>query len=896
LFDAVILADLTPSLPGAAFLISGWGIFGLILLALFILLAIIGYFTGVPRRMKVGLAAKQSGNLDKAADLFTKVLAEENADWVKNLSGDALTEHKQHFARAHLELGEIHEARGEKSSAEDHFKKAAAAGIELSSRAVQSLGRAYAAQNDTSEDAIKVYLHFIKLRPRDSVGEKVYAVLESACRVEESQKADKRKKAVELNQRVLNANPKLDWAHFNLGLAAFISKEIDEARTQFTLALKLNPAREMTYYWLGLCRLRGKKADVAGATEAVEKFLSFPSDDKKFLKRQGRAAFELAKHIADAEGLFRLQPEEVTAGNQSTLKRILPWLQTATQRDDSSAEYFFCLGRAHSLLAEHEPAVAALELAVQLAPQNADYSFYLGAECVAADRLENAASALLGAVKAKEDFAEARALLADVCLRTGNFTEAEEQSRRLLELRANQPGDLAGLVRALYHQSRFGEVVREVEARAALKITTDVSADAVFCIGHSYLRDGQPAKALVWFESVPKEPRTLFNFACALAHAGLYDHAHSKLDELFTAPNGYAVRGYVLRGNVHLRQGALKPAEEACRKALELEPQDESARFALGCVFYRGGRFDAAREQFEALLEQNSSHAAALLGCGLVHEHARETGEAIEQYECVPEHDALAPLARLRLGILACRQMEYDRALALLAGLEGDGVGSDAHLCYLATALFQAGRYEDAIAQLQRLLERHPDDAEIKMNLARARYMLGAQLAREEKYPEACREWELYLEVCPQDEKTRKDLAQLYYREAVRRLCVAPAPPREVFADVEPLLERAVAGDPQESAYSYCYALCQMKLGHIDLALARLQKLSEAADRPAHLEYHIGLCLLQKGKSEEALGVLKRSARDPSAPHAQYSAWAIANLKLHAGELSDALKILSESL
>jgi tetratricopeptide (TPR) repeat protein len=486
----------------------------------------------------------------------------------------------------------------------------------------------------------------------------------------------------------------------------------------------------------------------------------------------------------------------------------------------------------------------------------------------------------------------ARALLAEACLRTGNFAEAESQARTLLELRPNQPADLATLVRALYHLERFGEVVKEVESRAEVKLTTEVSADAVFCVGHSYLRDGQPAKALVWFESVPKEPRALFNFACALAHAGLYDHAHTKLDELEAAPDGFAVRGHVLRGNIFLRQGELQKAEAACRRALELGPQDEGARFALGCVLYRAGKFDAAREQFEAVLELRPTHAAALIGCGLVYEQARATAEAIEQYECIPEHDPLAARGRLRLGILACRQMEYDRALALLEGLEGEGAGSDAHLCYLASALFYAGRFEEAIAALGRVLERHPEDAEIKVNLARARYMLGAQLARAEQYPEACREWERYLEVFPQDEKTRKDLAQLYFREAIRLLRAAPAGPG-VYAQAEPLLARAVAADPGEPSYSYYFALCQLKLGQHDKALEGLKKLA-AAEQAAHLEYHLGLCLLLKGQVEEGVRVLQRAASQDAAPHAQYSAWAVANQKLHSGRVEDAFKILSE--
>ncbi|HWQ03083.1 MAG TPA: tetratricopeptide repeat protein, partial [Candidatus Nitrosotenuis sp.] len=546
-FAVLLLQEAQPEKSGG---ISGWGIFGLILLGLFILLAIIGYFTGVQRRLKAALAAKAAGNMEKAEKLFLKILADEGADYIKNLSGDALTQTKQAFAQAHLELGEIHQTRGEKSSAVEHYKKAAAAGFELSPRAVGFLGEAYAAENDTSEAAINVYVHYIKLRPQDKVSAKVYSVLESACRVEESQKAAKRKAAVELNERVLNANPKVDWAHYYLGLAAFLEKNIEKAGTHFAKAQALKPDRAMTYYWLGVCKLRGKKPDLPAATKSFDTFLGYKSEDPKFLKRQGRAAHELGMAFVESLGGFSARPAQFSAPQQETLERANAYLQTSVERDTSNAEYWFHLGRLQSQRGAPEQAIASLESATRLAPEKPEYFFHLGAECVVVQRLEPAANALRKAVELKKDDAEARALLAGVCLRINEFAEAETQCRELVKLRQNVPGDLAMLVRALYHQERHADVVQEIESRPDCKVTADVSADAVFCIGHSYLRVDQPSKALIWFESVPKNPRSLFNFACALAHAGLYDHAHTKLDDLFENPAEFAVRGHLLRANV----------------------------------------------------------------------------------------------------------------------------------------------------------------------------------------------------------------------------------------------------------------------------------------------------------------------------------------------------------
>lgn len=63
--------------------------------------------------------------------------------------------------------------------------------------------------------------------------------------------------------------------------------------------------------------------------------------------------------------------------------------------------------------------------------------------------------------------------------------------------------------------------------------------------------------------------------------------------------------------NVHRLRGELLEAEDACRKAIELDESDAALRELLGDVLYARGQLESARDEFRKALDIDPSRASA---------------------------------------------------------------------------------------------------------------------------------------------------------------------------------------------------------------------------------------------------------------------------------------------
>jgi tetratricopeptide (TPR) repeat protein len=232
------------------------------------------------------------------------------------------------------------------------------------------------------------------------------------------------------------------------------------------------------------------------------------------------------------------------------------------------------------------------------------------------------------------------------------------------------------------------------------------------------------------------------------------------------------------------------------------------------------------------------------------------------------------------MAVLHCRNGSHAQAAHILEPLYQSGADSDTVLFYLGLALVSLHRYSEALNLWNKLLARHPENEKLEANICRVRYQLGAQLAAREQYEAATIEWEQYLEHFPSDDETSKDLTELYLRQALQRLD-SPT--------VEPLLDRAQALDPQNSRSSYYRALYYLKHHRFDDAADQLRALPQ----DARVLYHLGLCLLLKAETAQAMPLFERAAQQKTDPYARYAAFAIANHHVQQQRYADAEAVLS---
>ena len=240
--------------------------------------------------------------------------------------------------------------------------------------------------------------------------------------------------------------------------------------------------------------------------------------------------------------------------------------------------------------------------------------------------------------------------------------------------------------------------------------------------------------------------------------------------------------------------------------------------------------------------------------------------------------------------MLLCRQFQYAAAVEQLEPLLRSGQQDDAVLFYLGTALLFRERPADTVDLWSRLYERHPDDERLALNIARARYTLGAQHVAQGRYLEAAAEWERYLERYPEDDKTAQNLAQIYFSLAMREL---QGQPEGRLGQAPELLRQALERDRNDPRANYYYALCALKLNQYDECLARLRWLAASVPEP-RVVYHLGLCLLRKGETGQAFQVLEDLAtRDSQSDCGRLAAWIVANEHIRAGRYEEAAAALS---
>jgi hypothetical protein len=118
----------------------------------------------------------------------------------------------------------------------------------------------------------------------------------------------------------------------------------------------------------------------------------------------------------------------------------------------------------------------------------------------------------------------------------------------------------------------------------------------------------------------------------------------------------------IVRGSELLKQGQLDEAQQAFRRALELDPDSTKVLALLGLSYFRASKFADARPIYEELVQRATSDASHRLNLGLVY-------------------------LKLGQGDLAIAALEASRALDPSQGRA---------ISYLGLAYARAGRYTDA--------------------------------------------------------------------------------------------------------------------------------------------------------------------------------------------------------
>ncbi len=177
-------------------------------------------------------------------------------------------------------------------------------------------------------------------------------------------------------------------------------------------------------------------------------------------------------------------------------------------------------------------------------------------------------------------------------------------------------------------------------------------------------------------------------------------------------------------------QGTSQILGDAVREQLRIETLGKSAADA-----FANGRYEAAEQLYETLLDKQPDHAAARVNMGAIKMQRNDMEGAIENFK-----KAILLSPKVAMPYFLCGSAMYR------AGAEQDAVGMFRKTVELdpanATAFFYLGNLEGSLGNRAKALNYFACAVKLKPDLADAHYNMSRLYAEENRIPEACRAYD----------------------------------------------------------------------------------------------------------------------------------------------------------
>ncbi|MGD9646032.1 MAG: tetratricopeptide repeat protein [Pirellulales bacterium] len=255
--------------------------------------------------------------------------------------------------------------------------------------------------------------------------------------------------------------------------------------------------------------------------------------------------------------------------------------------------------------------------------------------------------------------------------------------------------------------------------------------------------DGEEAAAFEDFEAAiahdPKRWQAIHNRGVSYAMQGQLESAIADFDLTIKLNPNYA-NAHFNRGELLYEQGAYEAAINDYNRAMRLAPRDSSAYNSRGHAYYKLGNYRQALADYSYAIRLDPQNAAAYTNRGDAYGDLARFEEAARDYRAAIRIDPKLGRAYQSAAWLmaTCPREQYRNAqYALMAAnkaIELDGDADYRYLDTLAAAQANAGKFEDAKATEQRVVEMAPPES-VEIYQARLAMYEAGQPYRDTKAP-----------------------------------------------------------------------------------------------------------------------------------------------------------------
>ena len=409
---------------------------------------------------------------------------------------------------------------------------------------------------------------------------------------------------------------------------------------------------------------------------------------------------------------------------------------------------------------------------------------------------------LKNAVQQAPDLADARLLLGQMYLESGDMLSAEKELRRALGAGAPRAAVLPSLGKALLAQGQYEGTLTE---------TADATdAPALALRGEALLGLGRVDDARTAFNDALRKQPGMTEATLGLARVALAaDNAAQahQLTEQAVAASPDNVDSLRLQGDMQRAANQRDEARATYERILALKPNSVQARVDLANLDIEAGRFAQAREHIAKARKAQPNSLLIFYSQALLDFREGHYKTALEQLQqvlrAVPDHMPSVLLAgAVEVALGADTQAER----YLTQFLQTDP-GNAYAVKLMATVALRNGKSEDVLRLVQPLLKRTPDDVEL-LALAGEAEMRGRR-----------------------------------------------------FTEAAALFQKASTLKPDAAGLRLAHGVSRLGLGDNSAAIAELEQASHAAGNPGRAGVLLVLTLLREKQFDKALATADEMIR-----------------------------------
>ncbi len=511
--------------------------------------------------------------------------------------------------------------------------------------------------------------------------------------------------------------------------------KLDQAEAAYKQALDIAPQKENLYLKLAAFYQHTNKSAEGEAT--LQKLITLiPKDEKPHIHLGDFYLWtgQPDKTLASYQRAMDVNPASLTARDK-IISHFLdtgktgeaePRVKAILEKNGKDLMGRFFDARLRLAKRNTDEAIAILQGIVKDEPQFAGAHYFLGVAFLQKRQTSQARGAFVEAVKLNPNFPEARTALASLYLAEGSADLALEQSHAAAQL--NPRNVQAAIISGDAYLIK-GDLAKSRQVFEAIAQALPKEAIGPYRLGLIARAEKNDPKAIIYFEEAltrkPNAIEPMTQLAMMKIAQGKTQDARERVTrQLEAAPNNPLL--YNLLGQLWQQSKDFGQAEQAFKKAIELDNSLFSAYMNLGQTYYQIGKVDQAAQEYESVLarDPNSIQSHMMLGimCSARNEHAK----AQAHYEAIMKlNSKFAPAANNLAWILVEQGGNLDVALSY-AQVAREGLPDDPHVAdTIGWLYYKKNAFLLAVSLLKEAVEKLPNEAVVHFHYGMTQYRGG---------------------------------------------------------------------------------------------------------------------------------------------------------------------------